>query len=340
MKKLTNKYKKYLYIRARYQSKRVKRYNSVLLKPATYKTTPTTSPYRFVTIVAPEKFTLRYEHAEKVLKFISEIKEVGRLKKSIYIELKDVKEIGEGAIAMMLSVINELTKARVLITGSKPKQPDVRSVLECSGFFKFVKGFVSAHNRNTKNTILRTGHIDTRQSMLKPEIRRSMETVWGKNARCPELFGGIGEMMRNSCDHAFNNTEKITWHLGLSHIEDENVVKFSFVDNGNGIIRTYRNKGLLGPLLKVFNNNATILREAFRDGIKSRTGLKWRGKGLPTIFEMYSDGIITSLVVITNNVYLDFDREIFTNLDTGFAGTYYFWKVNNQCKPAYFEDHD
>jgi hypothetical protein len=144
-------------------------------------------------------------------------------------------------------------------------------------------------------------------------------------------------MMRNSCDHAFITKKSTIWHLGISHFEETNCCKFSFVDNGEGIIKTYNKKGFLSKISGYFDNNAEILDSAFKDGIRSKTGLSWRGKGLPTIFEMYSDNIITNLIVITNDVYLDFDRKISKTVSTSFSGTYYFWKIDNNCEPSYFK---
>src|SRR5690606_41272601 len=89
-------------------------------------------------------------------------------------------------------------------------------------------------------------------------------------------------------------------------------------------------------VLAVFKNNAAVLEKAYKKGIESQTGLPWRGEGLPTIYELYNDNIITNLVVITNNVYLDFDKNIFKEINVPFSGTYYFWKVDKTCKPAYF----
>lgn len=163
-----------------------------------------------------------------------------------------------------------------------------------------------------------------------------METVWGKKGRSPLLFGGIGEMMRNTCDHAFKQQEDITWHLGVSHFEETKTVKFCFIDNGEGIISTYSKKNVWQQIINYFQNNAEMLYSAFKNGIQSRTGLKWRGKGLPTIYEMYTDGIITNLKVITNDVLLDFDQDISMPLKIPFKGTCYFWQVNDKCSKSCF----
>lgn len=290
----------------------------------------------FINKIAPTFFTLKYEHCIPVIEFINDLKESGRQGKHINIVMDDVIEIGEGAIAMLLSVINELSNHAIIVKGSKPNNEVVKGILENSGFFKYIRTIITAKNSNSKNTILRTGDNKTPSSELAAEVRKSMDTVWGNSARCPRLFGGIIEMVRNTCDHAFKKEEGITWHFGLSHFEEGKLVKFSFVDNGKGIIKTFTNS-ILKQVLNLFSDNTDILTTAFKDGIESRTGLSWRGKGLPTIFELSTDKIISRLVVITNEVYIDFDRNIKVTLPVSYSGTYYYWEVDSNCIKSYFE---
>jgi hypothetical protein len=289
----------------------------------------------FVNKEAPSVFNLSYDNCVPVIEFINDLKELGKGGKNINIIMENVTEIGEGAISMLLSVINELIAQEILVMGSKPKNKNVNSILEKSGFFRYLKTIVSKDNLHSKNTILRTGSSSTPGSELASEVRKAMETIWGVNARCPRLFGGIFEMYRNSCDHAFIDDEGVIWHLGLSHFEELNLVKFSFVDNGKGIIKTFIS-GLLKQFVNFFQDNTDILTTAFTDGIESRTGLSWRGKGLPAIYEMRLDNIISGLIVITNDVYIDFDKNIRLTLPVSFSGTYYYWEMDRNCLKSYF----
>ncbi len=291
---------------------------------------------KYAEVIAPEKLTLQLGYSEEVLKFIALLKKLGTTEDIINIRLHKVTDIGEGAIGMLLSVMNELTLAGIALRGEKPLNTTARNKLEMSGFFKYMRGYVSPENLKTKNIIIHTGNITTSQEELEPAMPQAMETVWGVSGRCPELFGVIGEMLRNSCDHAFQTENNVSWHLGVSHIEKDKTVKFSFVDNGIGIIKKYYEDNNWQKVKDYFKSDAKILENAYKNGIASQTGLPWRGEGLPTIYELYTDNIITNLVVITNNVYLDFDKKKFEEIKVPFSGTYYFWKVNNSCTPAYF----
>jgi hypothetical protein len=338
LKKLKYKRKRFLINKCKKQLRhRTKRKNKRYQISGAGKKIELRKKPEFRTVEAPKNLTLKFEHSEDVLKFIKKIKQYGERGYFIDLRLEKVESIAEGAIAMLLSVISDLERQRIFFTGKKPKNAIANDILERSGLFEHMKGSVSKNNKISKNKILKTGNIKTHQKELVPEIHKAMETIWGVSARCPDLYSGIGEMMRNSCDHAFVKKNSTLWHLGISHFEDTNCCKFSFLDNGEGIIKTYTKKGLLSSIASFFNNNAEILDTAFKDGIRSKTGLSWRGKGLPTIFEMYTDNIITNLIVITNDVYLDFDRKISKTMPTSFSGTYYFWKIDKTCEPYYFK---
>jgi ribosomal protein S8 len=312
--------------------RKYKKYN---VKDFSYVTPQRQSHTEEETINAPSQFNLKYENCVDVIKFINDVKKKGRSGKRLFFNLKDIEDIGEGAISMLLSVLSEPSLRGVFIRGNKPQNTDVNNTLERSGFFKYFRTILSEENQNSKNTILRTGTDRSDHSEIVKAVRKSCETVWGVEARFPMLYGGIVEMVRNSCDHAFQGHDMISWHLGLAHFEDSNSVKFSFVDNGKGIISSFK-KGSLSAIFKMFESHSSIIKTAFEDGIESKTGLKWRGKGLPTIFEMYTSNIIKNLIVITNDVYIDFDQKIYVDLPARYKGTYYFWVVNKDCNKNIF----
>ncbi|MGL5561317.1 MAG: hypothetical protein ACRDCN_01675, partial [Tannerellaceae bacterium] len=214
------------------------------------------------------------------------------------------------------------------IKGINPRDQEVKDIINSTGFFKHID--YRLHTPNSKNTILCSGDADTTQSHWAKEIPTVVKTIWGKEGRYPPLYECLIEMMRNSCDHAFKDKKEVTWHLAIYHLENENRVIFSFVDNGRGVLRTLR-KGVLKRYLKFFDNDADILFEAYDKGSKSRTGLEWRGKGLPTILENSQNRYICQLKVISNNAYIDFENQTKKKLSNQFAGTCYIWEINNSC---------
>jgi len=339
MKKLSIQNKKYLLSKSKKGSLlKNKRVDKVYLKGITSQVgfqqrfDVNNRPY-FEDLKAPSIFNLQYENCNNVIKYINSIKEVAEKGKNINILMDGIDEIGEGAIAMLLSVIAEINE-NILIRGIKPKPGISRDILEKSGFFNYMDGHIHKKNRNTKNTILKTSGFNYGGTINLPlEIRNANETVWKESGRNPPLRAVVFEMIRNSCDHAFINQNNIIWHLGISHDDDLNQVKFSFVDNGRGIIKSLSERKLQ-KVLNLFKDNVDLLDSAFRDGIRSRTGISWRGKGLPTIFENYQDGYFKNLIVISNDVFIDFEKNLSMKLEEPFNGTYYFWSLDTDCKKA------
>ena len=328
MKKKTRKQIDHVTRRQIYQAKRARRkaYIQRFVTPV--------FSVKYDDLKAPPIFNLQWENCVEVIKYINNIKKFAELRKNITVNLSRVTEIREGAIAMLLSVMKEAAKRGIGINGTEPINPKAKEVLEHSGFFKFVRRSYKAESIKSKN-LMRIGKKGTSHEFLGAEIRKAMDTVWGKEGRNPLVHTVAFEMMRNSCDHAFQKTERTWWHLSISHDEDKHSVKFSFVDNGKGIIKTLGGKGL-GKFFRQFTGSSDILSTAFKGEIESRTGLPWRGKGLPTIFENFNDGYIKNFLVISNNAFIHFDRGIFKTLPISYDGTYYYWEVDKSCVKAVY----
>ena len=293
--------------------------------------------FPYLNLPAPQFFKLEYPHCIEVTNFIHRVKSASILNNRILIDLKQVKEICDGSIVMLLSLIIELTKNKVRIKGTFPDNPVSRQTLEKSGFFKYIHGLVQPENADSKNTIIRTGTYTTPPSEVSEQIYNSMETIWGNKGRNPPLRGGVYEMVRNSCDHAFpSESMDIFWHFSVTHNDELNAVSYSFVDNGKGIINTLHRKGILKQIQAYFKSNHDMLFSAFKDGIQSRTGLSWRGKGLPTIYELVTDNVVRNLIVISNDVFIDFENNIQEKLDPPFSGTYYHWIIDTNCQKYCF----
>lgn len=333
MKKLTHKKKKWLTIRAKNEEKRKKRIGQ-LRKPRK-KHIPINS--KIINITGD--FDLKKENIGKTLLIIKELKKVKQSKNPIInqvlIDMQDVSSIKEGAISMLLSVIEELHHNGILIKGRKPRNLEANSVLERSGFFENMSTKINEHNITTKNSIISTIRGDeSLGEKITKEIRKTVKTVWGYHgARHQELYDLLHEVIGNSRNHAFGEKEDIVVHMGVAHDEANNQVRFSLVDNGIGIIQSYKKKdNFIKRILSGYKSNPSkILHDAYNGNRNSTTGHKWRGKGLPSIYESFQAQAVTNLIVITNNAYIDFDSSVAMTLRVNFSGTYYFWKVTQDC---------
>lgn len=332
MRKLTPKRKQHLATRARYQLRRSRWASGKVHRKSRSKKFKRTRPPNWESVVAPPTFNLKHENVESAISYIEEVKKLGREKKDVNFLLENVKDIGVGAISMLISVMQELENKNIYFKGKLPVDEKARSTIEQSGFLDYVRVENLPKTKNAENIIFTTGKSYTHQHVLVNVIRRTNNAVWRENGRSPLLYGAMLEMIKNSCKHAFLSDENVRWHIALNHEAEEKIVRFSFVDNGIGIIKSFEKDSLSRKARGLIRNNSEMIKLAFENGIESKTGLPWRGTGLPTIHETFAvDGIVKQLVVITNDVYCDFGQGIYENLSESYSGTYYYWEIDSSC---------
>lgn len=103
-------------------------------------------------------------------------------------------------------------------------------------------------------------------------------------------------------------------------------------DVGFGIINTLNRRfGKYIEALKL-TKDTEVLEKAFDRKYGSKSGEANRNRGLPLIKDRFTKNYIEDLVVITNNVLLDFNNSANTKIMSGsLPGTFYCWKINLKC---------
>ena len=275
---------------------------------------------------APNIFSLQ-KNTEEMLSFIKIMKEKRELKHSVNINMKNVEEITCGSVALLLSVISEFTDDGIVVYGKKPTDENARNVLEQSGFFKFIDGHVDNDNLSTKNNIICQGKYNIEAQSTASMITQAMETVTGRPQRNQKIQSLLIEMMANSVNHAYKDKKNVKWWISASHDVNLKKVHFVFVDNGFGIVKTLGENRLKKVVYK-FKNNLDLLASAFSGAIKSRTGLDYRGRGLPKIISSSNLGHCSNFVAITNNVFFTGDKSTSKVLDEDFSGAFYYFELS------------
>ncbi len=275
----------------------------------------------------PSTFSLR-ENTIETIEFINDLKELKNSNMRIYLNMKNVKTITNGTIALLLSVVNEFTARGKKIIGSKPKNPKAKRVLELSGFFDYMSGSIEYYSEVNSNTIIEQSNKSVEPQSTAKVVSSAMKTVTGKSQRNKKLQGLFIELMANSINHGFPGSQKKKWILSTSHYQKERYVSFSFIDNGVGVLKTLNQK-IGRQLLTLFKGKQDLLQSAFKGEIGSRTGLPFRGKGLPFIKDKYDTNRISNLFILTNNVILDYISNEFYEIDIPYSGTFYYFELNS-----------
>lgn len=310
--------------------------NHVRLNDLTEREKKRTRYYKqnFVTLYANSNFSL-FENPENVIDFINKIDKYEKKKniKFIVFNLDNIVTIDIGSISLLLSKINELSSLKINFVGSLPNNKKAKKFIIDSGFLDKMKNLSTGkgYGRSTKNLIINRGFDRVDNKNTAEEIKKCIEYLTGTPNYYKPIYSVIIEICSNSVEHANEDKSKKNWVVASNYQEDE--VAFTVTDIGVGTIKTLQKKKM-DTILKSTGIITTVdlLKNAFNKKYESKTLDINRNKGLPRIFSVFNNGYIENLIVISNNVFLDFmNDENSRVLNRNFNGTFYYWVVNKKC---------
>lgn len=233
------------------------------------------------TLVAPSRFSL-LEYPEDVIGFINKIENLlseNVRVKSIMFELHDITSIDIGAVCLLLSKLNELSRKRIQNWGTLPKDQKCRKFIEESGFLDRMRDMSSGSpfSRKNKNLILNRGFDKTDNAATAKEIRKAVEHITGKQGYFKPIYSIAQEICANSVEHANEKIYKKNWLFSSSYLNDE--VVFTMTDIGDGILKTLKRKLMKQIQDGLFKDSVDVLVNAFEKQYESRTQDPNRNKG-------------------------------------------------------------
>jgi hypothetical protein len=325
----TAKWKRYLRSRQLYQLKRLQkgRHNGHAYQPS--HAHPSTLP--FATLRVPNHFSI-INNTEETIHFLRDFTFVAK-RNNLTLDLSTVTNISIDAITALVAVIEGLGVTR-LVRGTIPTDDRIRGILIESGFFEHVKSrrLLPAPKQG------RIGREESKK--VEPRLARDLihigtEAVRGLPQRCPAAYRVLIECMSNTHNHAAGKQDKLggkeTWYSTVYGDPTRARVCYTFLDTGVGIFRSVQ----IGAVKRAYRylnirNNCDILRDILEGKIESSTCLPYRGKGLPSIFERFRFGKISSLIIIANDVFGNVGTNDFRILTTQFPGTLLYWETQEE----------
>lgn len=294
-----------------------------------------------VTISGGDSFSLieEPENVINVLLSLERTKRKNNLFRNIKIDLADIRIIDIAAISLLLAKVNEMIKNnRLRLWGTMPKDNDCMKIFHESGFLDYMTD-LSGNKFNTKksqNFIFKVGSDKTRNEKVGKTIEKSMRFLTGKEEKYPPVYSIVQEICSNSVEWANPHTNKNkNWFLGINFNKGlfNSSITFLMTDIGQGILNTINRKH--STLIKetlMITKDTEILKRAFERKYGSKTKESNRNRGLPLIKDRFEKKLIKNLLVITNNVFLDFADEKKTKLlSQSMPGTFYCWEIDLNC---------
>ena len=297
-----------------------------------------------VIIDPPNNFSLIAE-TESFNYFISRIQQTLSERKSLFIDLIELKKLDKSSIIVLLAAMVRFRSEKINFNGSIPLNPKIVESFKHSGFFdtlymnyEFNNNFVVFSG--TKDFIAR-GYNLADLSKALPLIKESSIHIWGHKKRIPSLYNTIGELMKNTHEHA-DKSRPGHWNWWISVLlMDNKKVGFSFVDFGDGIIESlYNNTDYIEYLLeRKATDQAKIFEEIISGKIqKSGTREDHRGNGLNSIYSSFKNGDLCKLIIISNSLKLELNsandslHESISRINNQLKGTYIYWEIDKNTK--------
>lgn len=291
-------------------------------------------------IEAPTDFRL-IENPSPCLEFFKKI----RSRKNHYwhekhtfvgLDLKKVTQIDYTSVSVLKALLMDFKPQRIYVQGSSPDNQECFQYLKNSGFYD---GLMSLNNKiyhekgNADRMVFTkgSGRLSDEEDLAVSNLLKKIRFHLTKeNGHCPQLKTIILELCGNSIEHS--ESFKKQWNFGIKYENDKVII--TFIDTGKGILRTlYRRLGRQFADF-VSKSHIEVLQGAFDKKYESKTLDQNRNKGLPVIKLRFKEGFINNLIVITNDVLLNFaeyEKSSVFNPGKGFDGTIFKLELNKSC---------
>ena len=281
-----------------------------------------------VTLTLPTVFSI-IRNPNETIGFLREVEENAR-RHNINFDLGAISEITIEAITALSAMVRRLRHTG--FTGNLPSDPGCQNILVQSGFLEHVR-----HRRALPQADHgKMCHTESKKvdgKLAKELIHRVMSALYGIPRPCQPAYRALMESMSNTRDHAARTAmETETWWATAYADTKKRVACFAFLDTGVGIFKSVK----LGNIRRAyetvakvigFGHDGLILKEILRGEVESRTGLEYRGKGLPSMYNALTASRLRSLIIVSNDVYANVGENDFRTLKQEFRGTLLYWEV-------------
>jgi hypothetical protein len=252
--------------------------------------------------------------------------------RNVFVDLSNVEVITPDAIALLLAVVKILgDKRRLLVSGNYPDEPMATETILESGFTEYLRTSMPPGPR--RGAIVRQDLYES-STLADGDYARRLIDFAAKNSsdrlRLKIAYGHLLECMGNTHQHAGRRPGEKTWWASVFRDGRRQCDCFTFVDMGIGIFNSVELSMRLKLLSFTGWGRPKVLKELLEGNIPSSTGKAYRGRGLPSIFRSCAEGKFHRLVILTNDVYADAERNDFRSLRHDIKGVVLYWEVNHE----------
>lgn len=292
--------------------------------------TPTKRLPPFIRLLAPERFSL-LENPEEAIPFLQRM-HVGDTRGRLFVDLTATQFLTCDACAVLAATTeSDLCKAQVF--GNWPDDPNARQILIDSGFQRRMKTVQPLPDPEYGTIMRQDIYLDKVDTRVTTDLAKQV-VDFAKNKLCRIVddkpsYGILVDVMENTFTHASAvMTGQVSWWATIYCDLARSKACYCFVDLGIGIFRSKSFQQRIRYVARSLMRGPTDkMRALLSRKIPSRTGLPYRGRGLPWIYESGLEGRIESLTIISNNVFARPLQDDYRVLSHSFHGTFLYWET-------------
>jgi hypothetical protein len=267
---------------------------------------------------------------DRAIKYINDAEKIVRDDKHpVFFDLSDITQLTSDAVTYLMAALDAKPLRDSGSRGSAPEYPSSMEMLVQCGFFKRVHPQFALPA--TTDSILRIKGERLVASSVAREMRKfATQRTLGKDQRIRALQEIAIDCMANSQEHGHPSGQTSAKWFFLVHFDKQTRVShFTFIDRGIGILESIkdRDRGFFDRVFSSFKNNNQLLEAICKGEVKSRTNQPNRGKGLPKMYRYYVQKKIHRFIIITNDVFADFENADIHTLINPFKGTCIHWEL-------------
>jgi len=289
---------------------------------------------------APVDFSIIGNPIETIDFFNNLLYKIRNSKDGIYLALHmaEINNLTIDSVMYLLAVLynTRLNKPQALeFKVNYPKNIEIRSLLQESGFEKFVNTRTrTTINRKRKNIEIQSGNT-IKQEVVK-DICDFVNNSFNTSTKYTKfLYNMIIELMTNTVQHAYEDKAFMVnqWYLFVENQGGK--IKFIFLDTGSGIPETITRKFLIDILKK----DSDYIKSALLGEFRTKTKLTYRGKGLPKVYNYFDDNTIQNLAIVSGKGFCVLDKKV-DDIQCKFNGTLFYWELDKKYINEEYFDYD
>lgn len=290
------------------------------------------------TLKAAQTFSLLQE-PETTVRFLNTVVSKMSMMRRVFLDVSNVTVITIDTLLYLLASMDRLKQLKMptYVQGNYPKHRAADRIFRESGFFKFTaKGATSAMSKVAGTVQIREG------TEADPQLARELcvfaqEQLQLHRTQTKFLYDIVMEIIVNTRQHAYEDKNHVVakWYSYATYDKQKKEVLFSILDTGQGIpatVKTDWQEGL-GKMLSSMGldiksaHDEWFITSALNGDLRTKTGEKHRGKGLPKIMGYFKEGKVSDLTVISNHGYVSLKDERRIEMAAPFKGTLYSWRL-------------